>query len=92
MVGIWPPDASACPVRNFRNGLLPAIINADGAWVGETSCIFKNQKQTETGWRISANCSNGREQWTTNVRLTIKGDRLIWASKTRGTNLYTLRP
>jgi hypothetical protein len=88
IVGIWAPDAGACSVRNFRDGLLPTIINMDGAWAGETACIFSNQKQTETGWRVVANCSNSREQWSTQVRLTIRGDRLKWTSK-RGTQDYT---
>jgi hypothetical protein len=52
IVGVWVPDAGACSVRNFREGLLPTIINMDGAWAGETFCIFKNQKQTETGWKL----------------------------------------
>ncbi len=88
IVGIWAPDASTCSARNFREGLLPAIINTDGAWAGETFCTFKNQKQTDTDWRVVASCSNPREQWTANVRLTVKGNRLIWTSK-RGTQAYT---
>ena len=88
IVGIWSPDANACLAQNFRDGLLPTIISANGAWAGETFCTFKNQKQTETGWKVSASCSSGHERWTTIVRLTIKGDRLIWASK-RGTQAYT---
>ena len=88
IVGVWAPDASACSLHNFREGLLPTIINMDGAWAGETFCIFKNQKQTKTGWKVVANCSNAQEQWTTHVRLTINGDRLIWTSK-RGTQAYS---
>ena len=88
IVGIWVPEAGACSVRNFRDGLLPTIINMDGAWAGETFCFFSNQKQTETGWKVAANCSNAREQWSTQVRLTLKGDRLKWTSK-RGTQDYT---
>jgi len=88
IVGIWVPEAGACSVRNFRDGTLPTIINMDGAWAGETFCIFSNQKQTETGWKVLANCSNAREQWSTQVRLTLKGDRLKWTSK-RGTQDYT---
>ena len=81
-------DAGSCAVRNFRGGLLPTIINLDGAWAGETFCVFSNQKQTETGWKVTANCSNSREQWSTQVRLTVKGDRLRWTSK-RGSQDYT---
>jgi hypothetical protein len=87
IVGIWAPDAGSCSLRDFRQGLLPTIINTDGAWAGETFCTFRNRKQLETGWRVVANCTNANEQWTTQVRLTIKGDRLTWASK-RGTQVY----
>jgi hypothetical protein len=88
IVGIWAPDAGTCSARFFREGLLPTIINTDGAWAGETFCIFKNQKLIETGWRVVANCSNPHEHWTTEVRLTVKDNRLMWTSK-RGTQAYT---
>jgi hypothetical protein len=87
-VGVWAPDASTCSARNFRAGVLPAVINADGAWAGETFCVFKNKHQTETGWKVIAECSNPRERWTTSVRLTVYGNRLTWTSK-RGTQAYT---
>jgi hypothetical protein len=88
IVGIWAPDANACTARYFREGFLPTIINADGAWAGETFCVFRNQKQTETGWKVVASCSNPTEHWTTEVRLTVKDNRLMWTSK-RGTQAYT---
>jgi hypothetical protein len=86
--GVWAPDKSTCSIRSFREGLLATIISMDGAWAGDTFCIFQNRQQTETGWRVVAHCSKPGEQWTTQVRLTIKGDRLIWTSK-RGTQAYT---
>ena len=88
IVGVWAPDASPCTARNFREGFLPTIINTDGAWAGDTFCIFRNQKRTEKGWGVIANCSNSRERWTAQVRLSVKGDRLTWASK-RGVQVYT---
>jgi hypothetical protein len=91
MLGVWAPDGSTCALRDFRQGLLPTIINADGAWAGNTFCTFTNRKQTDTGWRVVAHCSNAEQQWTTKVDFTIKGDRLIWASK-RGTQIYTRCP
>jgi hypothetical protein len=91
IVGVWAPDAGNCSARNFRAGVLPAVINAEGAWAGETFCAFKNQKQTETGWRVVAKCSNPRERWTVNVRLTVQDNRLTWTSK-RGTQTYTRCP
>ena len=74
IVGVWAPDASPCTARNSREGFLPTIINTDGAWAGDTFCIFRNQKWTEKGWGVIANCSNSRERWTAQVRLFVKGD------------------
>jgi hypothetical protein len=91
IVGVWAPDASACTARNFRDGSLPTVINPDGAWAGETFCLFRNQRQVPNGWRMMANCSNPNEHWTTEVRLTVSQDRLNWASK-RGTQAYARCP
>jgi hypothetical protein len=88
IVGVWAPDAGTCSARNFRERVLPAVINTDGAWAGETFCLFKNKTPTETGWKVVAECSNPRERWTVNVRLTVDGNRLTWTSK-RGTQAYT---
>ena len=88
IVGVWAPDSGTCSARNFRDGVLPTVINVDGAWAGETFCIFRNKKQTETGWRVVARCSNPNEHWTANVRLTVNDNRLTWRSK-RGTQAYT---
>jgi hypothetical protein len=88
IVGVWAPNAGTCSARDFRERVLPAVINTDGAWAGETFCIFKNKNQTERGWRVVAECSNPRERWTANVQLTVNGDRLTWTSK-RGTQTYT---
>jgi hypothetical protein len=88
IAGIWAPDTGACSARDFRDGMLPTIINTDGAWAGETFCLFKNRRQTETGWRVIATCSNPREHWSTEVRLTVRDNRLIWTSR-RGTQAYT---
>ncbi len=87
IAGVWVPEAGACSGRTFRDGLLPTIINPEGAWAGETFCVFKNARQTETGWRVAATCSNSREHWATDVRLSLKDDRLTWSSK-RGTQVY----
>ena len=87
-VGVWAPDASSCSLQNFRDGLLPTVINVDGASAGDTFCSFKNQQQIQTGWRMDALCSNKQEQWSTRVHLSTSGDRLIWRSK-RGSQTYT---
>jgi hypothetical protein len=88
IVGVWVPQPGPCSARTLREGVLPAVISTNGARAGETSCVFTQQKQTTEDWRMRANCSNPHESWTTNVRLSVKDDRLIWTSK-RGTQVYT---
>jgi len=85
IVGVWAPETGSC---SAREGVLPAIINERGARAGATSCVFKEPKWTERDFRTLANCTNGRERWTSNVRLVVKADRLVWTSK-RGTQAYT---
>ena len=86
--GVWAPDAGTCSARNFREGVLPAVINADGAWAGETFCLFKHKTEIDKGWRVVAECANPRERWKSNVRLILDVNRLTWTSK-RGTQAYT---
>jgi hypothetical protein len=91
IVGVWAPDPGTCSVRDFREGMLPAVIIADGAWAGDTFCVFQNKKPMESGWSVVAKCSNHREHWMANVRLTVHDNRLTWTSK-RGTQIYTRCP
>src|SRR5262249_31735387 len=67
IVGVWAPDAGTCSARDFQQGMLPTVINAEGAWAGETFCIFTKRKETENGWTVVAKCSTPRERWTSNV-------------------------
>jgi hypothetical protein len=85
--GVWAPETGSCSARNGREAVLPAIISEHGARAGQTSCIFKNQRRINSDWRLLANCTNGRERWNSNVRLAVKGDRLIWTSE-RGSQAY----
>jgi hypothetical protein len=87
IVGVWAPNTGTCSARDFREGALPAVISTDGAWAGETFCMFSNKKQTQTGWSVTAKCSSPKERWTANVRLTVKDNKLTWTSK-RGTQAY----
>lgn len=87
VAGVWAPHISACSPQANRQGLLPAVISPDGAWAGETTCAFKNRKETERGWDVVATCSNVQERWTAKVRLSVNGDRLVWSSR-RGTQAY----
>jgi hypothetical protein len=88
IVGVWAPETGSCSARSARDGVVPAIISERGARAGETACVFKERRRNERDWRVLANCTNGHEHWTSNVRLIVKGDRLVWMSK-RGTQAYT---
>jgi hypothetical protein len=85
IVGVWAPGG--CSARDFREGLLPTVINTEGAWAGETFCLFSKRKPVDTGWTVVAKCSNAQERWTSNVRLTVSDNRLTWTSR-RGTQTY----
>jgi hypothetical protein len=88
VVGLWAPDVASCSLKGFHQGLLPTIITTEGAWAGETFCTFKSRKPTESGWRVTADCASDKDRWTTQVRLSLKGQHLIWESK-RGRQVYT---
>jgi hypothetical protein len=87
VVGVWSPEGGVCSARDFQRGVLPAVISVDGAWAGDTFCVFRKKQQTESGWRVLAECSSPRERWTSNVRLTVNDNRLVWTSQ-RGTETY----
>ena len=85
--GVWATDGRACSPQLNRDGLLPALISAQGAWAGETTCSFRSSKQVGSTWTFAAVCSDTRRRWKTNVRMSVAGDRLIWASQ-RGSQAY----
>ena len=86
-IGVWGVDGSACSARLNRNGSLPAVIDSEGAWAGETFCAFRGKKRTRHGWDLVASCSNARDRWTANVRLAVAGAQLVWTSE-RGAQTY----
>lgn len=88
IVGVWAPDAGTCSARDFREGMLPTVINTEGAWAGDTFCMFTKRRETDTGWTVVAKCSTPRERWTSNVQLRVTENRLTWTSR-RGTQAYT---
>ena len=88
VVGVWSPEGGVCSARDFQRGVMPAVISADGAWAGDTFCVFRKKQQTESGWRVLAECSSPRERWTSNVRLSVSENRLVWTSQ-RGTETYS---
>jgi hypothetical protein len=86
-VGIWGSNASACSPNSQSLGNPPAMISENGATAGEISCAFERMRFDGSRWQAVAKCSNGRERWTSTVRLTVKNDRLTWTSQ-RGSETY----
>ena len=91
IVGVWAPDPNACSPKTNRKGLLPAVINHQGAWAGDVSCAFKNGRRDGDAWRFAATCSGARKRWTANVKLAVAGDTLVWSSE-RGSQTYVRCP
>ena len=85
--GVWAVDEKACSPQLARSGLLPALISAQGAWAGETTCSFKSSKRVGNTWTFAAVCSDARRRWKTNIRMSVAGNRLTWASQ-RGSQTY----
>ena len=90
-VGVWAPDPNACSPKTNRRGLLPAVINHQGAWAGDVSCAFRNGRRDGEAWRFAATCTGARKRWTANVRLAVTGDTLVWSSE-RGSQTYVRCP
>ncbi|GJE57477.1 MULTISPECIES: hypothetical protein [Methylobacterium] len=86
-VGTWGPTAQACGATSRRRGYLPALITEDGAKAGRTLCRFRNGKRDGIAWTVAADCSERGRNWTSQVRLLVDGDRLIWTSA-KGSSSY----
>ena len=87
-IGVWGADPSACSARlNRARSSLPAVIESEGAWAGETFCAFHSKKRTRHGWELVASCSNSRARWVANVQLAVAGPQLVWTSE-RGVQTY----
>ena len=85
--GVWGPTDSACSPRANKGNYLPAVIDAQGAFAGETSCAFRNARTAGAGWTVSATCSSPKGRWATQVRLVVAGNHLTWSSS-RGRQTY----
>ena len=83
-VGGWGANADQC-----RS---PLTISARAAAAFGTTCEFNStQRESANEWRIQATCADERDRWSANIRLTLAGRRLTWASE-RGTITYLRCP
>jgi hypothetical protein len=87
-IGVWGPNVAACAARrSARRGFIPAVIQAGSAVAGPTTCRFGEVRRAGGAWVTAASCRNAGRRWTSQVRLTVEGNRLTWTSE-RGATSY----
>ncbi|MBX9932473.1 MAG: peptidase inhibitor family I36 protein [Methylobacterium sp.] len=86
-VGLWGPTQAACQAPSRRKGYIPAKITLTGAKAGRTICSFRDSRRAGNTWTMAADCSDRGRRWLSQVRLTVDGDRLTWASA-KGASAY----
>jgi hypothetical protein len=61
---------------------LRLTINSRGAKSSAgTKCVFEHIHAENGSWRVRATCSGGKEKWTANGHIKVKGSKLAWASE-----------
>jgi hypothetical protein len=85
--GTWAASPNACTPRMQRRGHLLTRIYPQGARAGDTVCTFERTTPRKGGFDILASCSDGKTTWRSNVRLSLNGGRLTWASE-KGATIY----
>ena len=89
-VGGWGINAEQC--RQAADNRSPLTISARRAEASSTTCQFNStQRESANEWRIQATCTDEHDRWNANIRLTLAGRRLTWASE-RGTATYLRCP
>ena len=85
--GIWAVSEKACTPRIGRESYLPTIIRRQGAWAGETTCVFKSGRRDGKSWTFAAVCSDPSRSWRSDVHLSVDDRRLTWKSQS-GSRTY----
>lgn len=75
-VGLWGPTQAACQAPSRRHGYIQAKISLGGAKAGRTVCNFRESRRSGNAWVMAAECSDRGRRWSSQVRLTVEGDRL----------------
>jgi hypothetical protein len=89
-VGGWGVSVDNC--RQAPDNRSPLRIGTRRAEAFNTTCEFNStQRESANEWRIRASCADEHDRWDANIRLTLAGSRLTWASE-RGTATYLRCP
>jgi hypothetical protein len=89
-VGGWGANVDQC--RQAPDNRSPLRIDTRRAEAFSTTCEFSStQRESANEWRIRASCADEHDRWDANIRLTLDGSRLTWASE-RGTATYLRCP
>jgi DNA-binding helix-hairpin-helix protein with protein kinase domain len=85
-VGAWTNERGACG----NDGVPPLRITNVGAESAGGRCGFQNIRSEGAGsWRVTGRCTVNNETWSTDILLTVSGDRLTWTSSAKkGTAQY----
>jgi hypothetical protein len=76
-IGNW----SATPCRSATADTLRLSISLRRAKSsGGSLCEFQDFAFDKEGWRVRAACSQGKQHWSANGKLSLKADKLLWAS------------
>ena len=79
-IGGWSAEP-ACPSG------VQIEVSSRRASVAAGACEFGAIAVEPSGWRVRATCRVAENSWTANIKLQVRGDRLIWSSE-KGTATY----
>ncbi len=86
LLGTWYPDREACGAK-APSDFLPMSLTQKQAVAGDAQCRFTSSRQTGRSTAVTAECSDGRAQWTANVTLSLAAGELTWSSE-KGVQSY----
>lgn len=73
-LGGWADDAADCKIA-------PIQISMKEARGNRSICKFGSIQREDNTWRIQAVCTADGKTWSDNIRLSILGSRLMWATE-----------
>jgi hypothetical protein len=86
MTGLWAPTREACSESPDAE-YLPMRLTSAQASAGDGTCDFLSGTPNGRAWDLVAQCTDGVTDWVSDVRLSVNGGELTWASQ-KGTQTY----